>query len=153
MDIRFAYRTFIEICRTCRKSMINDTLKETSTDLYGALYSDVDSEIFRIRLELYELEWISLHWEQAAKRIKDGNFSNQEKREFLALFAKYFTPFLSHWNYSGFDPLIFKEKEDILRAIIFANDAWEENLEKMRVSLAQSKKLLKAKIKEFERTV
>lgn len=153
MDIRFAYRTFIEICGTCRRSLINDTLKGTSTDLYGALYSDADSEIFRIRLELYELEWIAFHWEQAAKQIEDSNLSNQEKRELLALFAKYFTPFLSHWNYSEFDPLIFKEKEDILRAIIFANDAWEENLEKMKVSFAQSKKLLKAKIREFERMV
>lgn len=157
METQFPYMTFIMACKTCRKALVADTLQGISEDhcnvedLYDALYSEADSEIFQIKLELYELEWVAKHWNDAAERIRQENLTSQEKKNILARFAEYFTSFLSHWNYSAFDALIFDEKESILRAIISANSNWEQNLKKMEVSFTKSKKLLKAKLKEYEK--
>ena len=157
MDTQFPYMTFIKVCKTCRNALVADTLQSTPEDhcaledLYSALYSEVDSEVFPIKLELYELEWIAKHWKDAAEHIQREDFTVQEKRKILARFAEYFSSFLSHWNYSEFDALIFDEKEKILRAIISTNDSWEQNLKKMELSFTKSKRLLKTKLKEFER--
>ena len=42
----FPYMKFLEISKKCRQQLINDTVKKESADLYDALYSDVNKEIF-----------------------------------------------------------------------------------------------------------
>ena len=44
----FPYMKFLEISKKCRQQLINDTVKKESADLYDALYSDVNKEIFNI---------------------------------------------------------------------------------------------------------
>ena len=50
----FPYMKFLEISKECRNNLINDTLDKNSPDLYDALYSNADSEIFNVKMELYE---------------------------------------------------------------------------------------------------
>lgn len=150
MDNDFSYLSFMEILKKCREVIADDTLKKDSTDLYDALYSDVNSEAFKLKIELYELEWIELHWEMALNNIENQDLTHTERKELVSVYAKWYSQFVSEWNHSEFDMLIFQEKEKILRTLILVNSEWEQNLKRMKVSFEQSKKRLNARIKKLE---
>ena len=56
----YPYLEFMRIARECRNILIADTLHTNSPDLYDALYSDCRSQIFQIKIELYEIKWLEL---------------------------------------------------------------------------------------------
>lgn len=150
MNWEFPYLKFLDICKDCRNVIVSDTLESNSPDLYDALYSDIDSEIHQIKLELYELKWIETHWEKIEAAIDKRDCSVSEKKELISMFAKWFQSFISNWNYTAFDTVIFEERIKILRALITVNSEWEQNIKRMKVSFEQSKKILNEKIKKLE---
>ena len=147
----FPYMKFLEISKKCRQQLINDTVKKESADLYDALYSDVNKEIFNIKMELYELKWIEAHWKYITDEVEKKDISEKEKQDLISIFARWYKPFVANWNYSEFDTLIFEEKINILQSLIAVNNDWEQNVKQMKVSFEQSKKRLNAKIKELEK--
>jgi hypothetical protein len=150
MEKDFPYLKFIEIARECRLKLINDTLYGDSIDLYDALYSDVNTEIYDVKIELYELEWVENHWEKIIDIVENKDITLSEKKELISMFAKWYEQFVSNWNYSEFDVLIFEDKMNILKSLISIDNEWERSIKKMKVSLEQSKKSLKARIKALE---
>lgn len=146
----YPYLEFIRIAKKCRTILIEDTLSSNSPDLYGALYSNFQSQIYQIKLELYEIKWIELHWEKINETIKNRDCSLMERKELISMFAKWYRDFVSKWNYTEFDAVIFEEKMNILKALISVNSQWESNLKKMKVSFERSQKLLEEKIKAIE---
>ena len=66
------------------------------------------------------------------------------------MFSKWYESFVSAWNYTVFDTVIFEERRKILEAMITVNSDWEKNLKRMKVSFDKSIKMLNQKIKEFE---
>lgn len=150
MNSNFPYLKFLDISKECRNAMISDTLNDNSPDLYDALYSDINSEIYEIKLELYELKWLEMHWKKIEYFVDKRDCSITEKKELVSMFAKWYKDFVSNWNYTEFDTIIFEERMNILRALITVNTEWEQNIKRMKVSFEQSKKILNEKIKELE---
>ena len=146
----YPYLEFIRIVKECRSILINDTLNANSPDLYDALYSNSQSQIYQIKLELYEIKWIEQHWKKINETIESRDCSSVERKELISVFAKWYRDFVSNWNYTEFDAVIFEERMNILKALISVNSEWEINLKRMKVSFEQSKKLLNKKIKAFE---
>ena len=72
----YIYLESMRIVKECRDVLIEDTLKSNSLELYDFLYSDSNSEIYKTKLELYELKWLELHWNKINEII--------EKKECLA---------------------------------------------------------------------
>lgn len=147
----YPYLEFIRIAKECRSILINDTLSSNSPDLYDALYSNSQSQIYQIKLELYEIKWIELHWKKINETIENRDCSLVERKELISMFAKWYREFVSNWNYTEFDAVIFEQRMNILKALISVNSEWEVNLKRMKVSFEQSKKLLNEKIKAFEK--
>lgn len=146
----YPYLEFIRIAKECRSILIEDTLSSNSPDLYYALYSNHQSQIHQIKLELYEIEWIELHWKKINATIENKDCSAVERKEMISMFAKWYRDFVSNWNYTEFDAIIFEERMNILKTLISVNSKWEINLKRMEVSFTQSKRLLSEKIKAIE---
>lgn len=150
MNNSFPYLEFIRIAQKCRKEMVLDTLEGNSPDLYDALYSSFESKIHEIKLELYELKWLESYWDEIEEVINYRELSVKEKKELIAMFSKWYESFVSAWNHTVFDTVIFEERRKILQAMITVNSDWEKNLKRMKVSFDKSIKMLNQKIKEFE---
>ena len=150
MNKDFPCLEFIKIARECRKILISDTLDSNSDILYDALYSDSSKYISKIKLELYEIEWIELYWKKISKILEDNSFSSSEKKELSSIFAKWYKDFINNWKYTEFDATIFEERICILKELISINSKWEENLKKMNVSFDKNKKSLNKKIEKFK---
>ena len=86
--------------------MVKDTLCE-SPDLYDALFSDFQDEIYKIKIELYEIKWLELHWKKISSTLERNETSLQERKEDISAFAKWYEDFVSEWNYTEFDTVIF----------------------------------------------
>ena len=115
MNSDYACMEFIKIAKECRDTLVKDTLCE-SPDLYDALFSDFQDEIYK------------------------------ERKEDISAFAKWYEDFVSEWNYTEFDTVIFEERINILKELITVNNKWETNLKNMTVSFKRSKKILTEKI-------
>ena len=145
MNSDYPYLEFIRIAKECRDILIEDTLSSNSPDLYDALYSNSQSQIHQTKLELYEIKWIELHWRKINETIENSDCSPSEKKELISIFAKWYRDFVSNWNYTEFDTVIFEERMNILKSLISVNNEWESNLKRMKVSFEQSKKILSEK--------
>ncbi len=150
MKKTYSYSRLIQILKECRNVLIDDTLASGSPDLYDALLSDYDSDIFKIKLELYELEWIELHWIKVCDSLNDKNYSQSEKMELLAIFSDWYRSLVSNWSYTNFDADLFEERIKILKSLISINNKWDINIKRMKVSFEKNKKVLKNKIYELE---
>lgn len=150
MNSDYPYLEFIRIAKECRDILIEDTLSSNSPDLYDALYSNSQSQIHQTKLELYEIKWIELHWRKINETIENSDCSSSERKELISMFAKWYRDFVSNWNYTEFDTVIFEERMNILKALISVNNEWDSNLKRMKVSFEQSKKILNEKIKSLE---
>ena len=145
MNSDYACMEFIKIAKECRDNLVKDTLCE-SPDLYDALFSDFQDEIYKIKIELYEIKWLELHWKKISSTLERNETSLQERKEDISAFAKWYKDFVSEWNYTEFDTVIFEERINILKALITVNNKWETNLKNMTVSFKRSKKILTEKI-------
>lgn len=150
MNTTYPYLEFLRISKECRDILIADTLEGNSPDLYDALYSNPKSEIHEIKLELYEIKWMELHWRKITEAVEKRVCSVSEKKELVSLYAKLYGDFVSDWNYTEFDTIIFEERMSILKALISVNNEWEQNLKRMKVSFERSIKLLNEEIKQLE---
>ena len=151
MNSDYPHYVFLQIARECREELIQDTLSNNSPDLYDALYSDINSEIFNVKMELYQLKWIERHWTKISEIIEKKNLSSTEKRILVSQFSEWYLKFISEWQYTEFDSLVFEERKNILKALISVNNEWDNNIKRMKVSFEQSKKKLNKKITELER--
>lgn len=147
------YCIFLRVAEECRNELLLDTLENNSVELDAALLSNVNSEIFRVEIELYELMWIEKHWEKLIQEIENRNLSISDRKKAVTLFSKWYLQFISEWEYTEFDSLAFKERKKILNAIISVNNEWDKSLKRMKVSFERSKKNLKLKLKELERGI
>lgn len=146
----YPYLEFMRIARECRNILIADTLHTNSPDLYDALYSDCRSQIFQIKIELYEIKWLELHWDKINETINSTECSFTEKKELVAMYAKWYKDFVIHWKYTDFDTTIFEDRMNILKALISVNSEWEQEIKRVKVSFERSKKILNDKIKAIE---
>lgn len=153
MSVNYPYCELLRIIEECRNTFIQDTLLNNSSDLYDALYSDVNSEIFCIKMELYELLWIELHWKKIVDIIERYEMDSIDKKKLVSFFSEWYLNFISQWNFTELDFLVFEERKNILKALISANNEWDNNLKRMKVTFEQNKKSLTRKIKELERGI
>ena len=151
MNSDFPYCVFLQIAKECREELIQDTLSKKSPDLYDALYSNINSEIFRVKMNLYELLWIERHWTKISEVIEKKELTATEKKKLVSQFSEWYLKFISEWKYTEFDSLVFEERKNILKALISINNEWDNNIKRMKVSFEQSKKKLNKKITELER--
>ena len=126
----------MEILEKGREKMVNDTMQCCSPALYDALYSMKDSEIFELKMELYELEWIEYHWILVIEKLNKKKLLDTEKRELLSIFAAWLKDLFSLDNSTGFNVLfdvqiMMEEKINILKSIISVNSEWKQNIQKM----------------------
>ncbi len=70
----------LQISRECRDNLIKDTLNNTNKDLIDILYDNVNSEIFNVRIELYELKWIESHWKMITDVLEHKDITIGKKR-------------------------------------------------------------------------
>lgn len=150
MNIYYPYLEFIKIVKECRNILIDDTLKSNSPDLFDALYSDANSKVYNIKLELYEIKWIEIHWKKINEIIENSECSLSEKKEMISTFSKLYKDYYSNWKYAELDNIIFEERINILKSLISVNSKWDNNLKRMKVLFEQQKKILDKKIKMFE---
>lgn len=150
MKSDYPYIEFIRIAKECRDVLIEDTLKSNSPDLYDSLYSDVKSEIYKMKLELYEIKWLELHWMKINEAIASRECLLAEKKQIISMFAKLYRDYVSNWNYTEFDTVIFEERMNILKSLISVNNEWDQNLKRMEVSFKKSRKILNEKIKALQ---
>lgn len=144
----------MEILEKGREKMVNDTMQSCSPALYDALYSMKDSEIFELKMELYELEWIEYHWTLVIEKLNKKKLLDTEKRELLSIFAAWLKDLFSLDNSTGFNVLfdvqiMMEEKINILKSIISVNSEWKQNIEKMKVSFERNKRQLNKRIKKM----
>ena len=144
----------MEILEKGREKMVNDTMQCCSPALYDALYSMKDSEIFELKMELYELEWIEYHWILVIEKLNKKKLLDTEKRELLSIFAAWLKDLFSLDNSTGFNVLfdvqiMMEEKINILKSIISVNSEWKQNIQKMKVSFERNKRQLNKRIKEM----
>lgn len=92
------------------------------------------------------MERFELHWKKISSTLERNETSLQERKEDISAFAKWYKDFVSEWNYTEFDTVIFEERINILKALITVNNKWETNLKNMTVSFKRSKKILTEKI-------
>lgn len=150
MDEKFPCFEFLKIFKECREKLIHDTLDQDSPDLYDALYSDCKSKIYDVKMMLYELKWIELHWSKIENIVEKKEFSIREKKELISMFSKWYESFLSDWNYTKFDTVVLNERQKILYALITVNNDWEKNIKRMKVLFDKDIKVLNKKILEFK---
>ena len=150
MDSDYTDIELLKIARECRKSLVNDTLMSNSPELFDALCCDAKSEIYEVKMELYEIGWLELHWKKICESIDNVSCSFAEKKEMVAEFANGYKALVSQWNYTEFDSCIFDERVDILKALVSADSVWEQELKRMKVSFEQDRKILNKKIKKLE---
>lgn len=151
MKSDYPYLEFIRIAKECREILIEDVIKTNSPDLYDALYSNVNNIIYETKLELYEIKWIELHWRKINEAIETRDCTLSEKKEMISMFAKWYKDYVSNWNYTEFEAVIFEERMNILKALISVNNEWEKDLKRMKVSFEKSRKRLNEKIKLLEK--
>lgn len=149
----YPYLELLRIFKECRNTLIEDTLDANSPDLYDALYSSCQNQIYKVKLELYEIKWLELCWKKITETIENKNCSLSERKEYINFFVKWYREFVNHWNYKEFDTIIFEEKINILKALVSVNNEWESNLKTLKVSFEQSKKILNEKIRLLEMEV
>ena len=150
MNKDFPYLEFMKILIECRNKIVDDTLENNSPDLYDALYSDVNSKVFDVKMELYELKWMEMHWKMAIHSTEKKELTNKEKKEIVSMFAEWYKQFISHWSYLDLDIVIFEERINILETLVLINNKWEQNLKKIEVSFEQSRRQLNERIKELK---
>ena len=153
MNKDYPYRLLLKIAEECREELIQDTLTKTSPDLYDALYSNINSKIFPVKMELYELLWLELHWTKLSEAIEQQELTFSEKENIVLLFSEWYLKFISEWQYTTLDSILIKERKKILKALIWTNNEWDKNIKRMKVSFEQSKKELNIKISELEGSV
>ena len=150
MNEKFLYLEFLDIAKKCRKNMISDTLEGNSPDLYDALYSSCSSEIYKVKMDLYELKWIECYWTEIRKFIEKKAYSEKEKKELISMFSKWYENFINAWDYTQFDTIAFEEKRKILNALIAMDSNGENNIKRMKVFFDKDVKILGEKIKKLE---
>ena len=150
MNNDYLYLETLKIAHECREKLISDTLNEDAQDLYDALYESGDREISEVKFELYEIGWLELHWEKFLEILDKNEYSSTEKRKLLLKIENWYQNYIENWDYTTFEALAFEEKRNVLKELIATDARWNENLKKMKVSFARSKKLLQYKIKQLE---
>ena len=150
MKNSYPYLKIIEVIKECRLNLIEDTLSSNSPDLYDALYSNPKKEIYSLKLELYEIQWIEMHWKMTIEIIENVEVALSEKKEWISQSAKWYKNFLKDFNYIEFDVISCEERMNILKALIATNREWENHLKRLKVSFDRDKKILNEKIKEIE---
>lgn len=152
MNKDFPYICFKEILKRGRQELINNVLNE-NPDLYTALYKDLDSSIYTICMELYEVKWLNAHWKAVLTVLEQKNLSSYDRQILISLFAKWYSDFIKQWDYTSFDRNLFDEKMSILRSLMIQNTNWENNLKKVQVSFEKSERILDEKIKELKENI
>lgn len=144
------YVTQLEILKKGREKMVQDSLGDEAPSLIDALYTTNGTEIHKLKMELYELEWIEFHWNLVIKEINEKIPLEQEKKRLLATFSNWIAELFNEDENTDFDVLIIEDKISILREIVSMNNNWEQSLKRMKVSFEKSKRQLEMKIKNME---
>lgn len=151
MKSNFPYIVFMEILEKGREKMVCDTMQGCSPALYDALYSMKGSDIFELKMELYELEWAEYHWELVIEELNKKKLMDAEKKELLSIFATWLKDLFRMDDSTAFGVLIIEEKMNILKSMISLNSEWEQNIKRMEVSFKKSKQQLDMRMKEMKR--
>lgn len=147
----------MEISKECRSTLYDDILEKMPL-LYKVLYSNKDSKIFRVYQELYDLNWLNLHWDKLSEYIRKHKLGAIQKGEILSLFAGWYCSFIEH---SSMDKslycnniLLMKEVLELkitdLESIIEFNKRCELNIARIETSFMESIKLMQDKLEEFK---
>lgn len=145
----FPFFPFEGVLRKGRKDLIEDILNE-NPDLYGGLYCDLNSEMYRIQICLYETNWLEQHWKAITDILDTSGLSMAQKSKAVEKLVEWYKILLSSWDYDNYDYMFLREKILILQEFVFQNNAWEYNKKKLSVSFAKSKKTLKKQLEQLK---
>ncbi len=146
----FPYICFLKIMKECRQQLVAD-IKNINADLYTALYKNPDEEIYNIQTQVYELKWLSLHWEKILAVLEQKDITKDEKKRLVYIFSEWYKDFIQKWQYSFADGMFFQEKIQMLHELSVRNSNWEENLKKVKVSFEKNKKIYNEKLESLRR--
>ncbi|WP_305768644.1 hypothetical protein [Candidatus Epulonipiscium viviparus] len=140
------YLSALEITSQCRQEFIEGVLN-SNPNIYSALYSDLESEIYYIRTKVYELEWLKSHYDEFLLQLK--KFSSEDRPKFTTLFAEHLHRFANSWRDSSMSLNFVEEQLQALRTLINQNEEWETNLKKLQIKLIKENKILDRELKKL----
>ena len=143
------YPEYIRLVKSLREEMINQTLDETSTDLYHALYDGVEKTVYKAEIGLFELKWLQKHWDMFVEAIQSADATSSEKEKMFSAAAAAYLEFISKWNYSRLDSIAMAKRMDIFENLIKMDGKWKENLKKLDTLFLRDTNLLEMKIQKI----
>lgn len=143
-------QSLLDIFHQGRQNMTNAVLAH-NPNLYKALYGRDGQQLFKLRLERYELYWLEHHWISLLDRIEQMGLSGSRKKQAVSTCARYYKEFLTCLEYPEFEITLLEQKRKILDILIAAGESWERDLGDMHVCFMQKKAALQLKIQNLER--
>lgn len=151
MNRSVVYAKFLNFAKEYREELIDDTLLEKSYDLYDALYSNADSKISEIKLELYEVMCLEKQWNKICSYAENEGFCSVENRKNMAECLEPYIEFQGEFGNKEFSIDFFTKKREMLQEIVALNSKWDADLKQQSVLFKKAKKVLYDKIKKIER--
>lgn len=142
-------QTLLDVFRQGRQDMTNAIFTYDS-NLYKALYGRDGQQLFRLRMERYELCWLERQWSGLLDRMEQMGLSGSKKKRAVSICAKYYKEFIACSEYPEFEITVLGQKRKILDILIAAGESWEHDLDEMRVCFMQKKAALELKIQKLE---
>ncbi|OON94188.1 MAG: hypothetical protein ATN31_04200 [Candidatus Epulonipiscioides saccharophilum] len=133
------YSLSLDILHSCRSQMINNIL-DNDPNIYYALYSDLNSEVYNIYTKIYDLEWLKSHSDKFIEAL--STLSYHEKKEFRSLFLSTLNDLANSWKDTSINLHFIEEQLQLLRSLILDNNRWNHNLNKLQVNFIKENKLL-----------
>jgi len=147
----------LNIIKKCRDQLLEDILNENPV-LYATLYSNKDSELYRIYQERYDLIWLKSHWDLISEYITVHKLSAVQKGQLLSQFAKWYCDFIecNHLNIftKNENVCLMREminlKIDTLESIIEFDKRCNDNMLRIETSFMKSLKIMNDKINNMK---
>ena len=146
------YIQFLDSCRMARAKMISDSLdfRKNNPDLYDAFWSDYGGEIHRIRIKLYELQWILAQWKHLEKLLEQGSANNKEKNQIFNCWVNWYSSYLSKWQMNDKDINLLSVMIQGLDELVHVHEDWEKKRNILTTDLKRNKRILENMVKRLQ---
>ena len=144
----YALQKFIDIMTSCRRRLIGDMLNQ-NPNLYSYLLEN-NSDTRRHRKQLYELQWLQLHWQECEKVIERTELEFATRREMLKIFLQRYMDFAYAWDYTPTDIILLEEKIQSFNRLIQTEEHLKQCNDELQTNFLIETKKLKNLITEVK---
>ncbi len=147
----------MNIAQKGRIKLLEDILKD-NPDLYVILYSDLNSEIYRVYQERYDFIWLKYHWDLIYEYIQKEKINAIQKSQLLCRFAKWYCDLAKGINLETFakseNILLMREvinlKIKIAESLIEFDKRCNENMKRIETSFMRTLKLMNKEVNRIK---